>query len=51
MAGLHWLTIEANTSNPVQMPTQPFLLVIGTFLVGIGMGITSFLRQFRRPRV
>jgi uncharacterized membrane protein len=46
MAGLHWLTIQANNSNPVRMPNDLFLTILGGFLVGMAVWIVNFLRHF-----
>lgn len=48
MAGLNWLTIQANTSTPVRMPTQLFLTFLGAYLASMAVWIVNFLRRFKR---
>jgi hypothetical protein len=49
LAGLQWLTITANNSNPVRLPTQLFLTLLGAFLACVAVWIVTFVRRFRRP--
>lgn len=48
-AGLNWLLVEANLSNPVRMPSDGLALVMGCFLAGLGVWIVTFILHFRRP--
>jgi uncharacterized membrane protein len=48
MAGLHWLTIQANNRIPVRMPTPLFLAILGAFLAGMAVWTVLFWREFKR---
>lgn len=46
---LHYLTIMANRSEPVRLPSQLFFPVLALFLAGIIIWIISLYRSFRKP--
>lgn len=48
IAAMHWLTVLANNSMPVRMPTNEFLMALGGFLVAMTVWIFALLRHFRR---
>ncbi len=48
IAACNWLTVQANNTAPVRMPTDQFLIVLGTFLAALIVWIVNLLRQFRR---
>ncbi len=50
MAGIQWVTIEANNSTPVRMPSGSFLMILGAFLAGMAVWIVGLLRHFKRPK-
>jgi hypothetical protein len=50
MTALTWLTVQANSSTPVQMPTQMFLTTFGVYLAAMAVWMLCFVRRFRRPK-
>jgi serine/threonine-protein kinase len=50
MAGLNWLTIQANISTPVRMPTGLLFWILGGFLAALAIWIVTFLNRFRLPK-
>lgn len=46
LAGVYWLTIEANRLTPPHLPMQSFLALLISFLVATGAWMVLFLRRF-----
>lgn len=46
LAGVYWLTIEANRLTPPRLPMQSFLALLVAFLAATGIWTVLFLRRF-----
>ena len=44
------MTIRANNSVPVQLPTSLFAMMMGVFLVGVAVWTVALVRHFRTPQ-
>lgn len=51
LAGIYWLTIEANRLTPPHLPMQSFLALLISFLAATGVWMVLFLRRFFKPPV
>ncbi len=49
MMGLTWVTVQANTRTPVQMPSASLFTLLGVFLAGMAVWSIRFVSRFRRP--
>jgi uncharacterized membrane protein len=49
IVGIHVLLLQANHSEPVRLPEQPFFMMLGAFVLGLAVWIVVLLRRFRRP--
>jgi uncharacterized membrane protein len=48
LAGVRYLTIQANRMTPVHLPMDLFLAMLGVFLVAVGVWIIIFIRHFTK---
>jgi uncharacterized membrane protein len=48
LAGMHYLTIQANRMTPVHLPMDLFLMMLGGFVVGVGVWSFIFIRHFAK---
>jgi hypothetical protein len=48
LAGMHYLTIQANRITPAHLPMDLFLTVLGGFLAGVGIWSFIFIRHFTK---
>jgi uncharacterized membrane protein len=48
LAGIHYLTIQANRMTPAHLPMDLFLTMLSTFLVGVGIWTFVFFRHFAK---
>lgn len=48
-AAIHYMTVVANRSVPARLPSQVFFVVLGVFLVCIGLWTIGLYRRFRKP--
>ncbi len=51
VAGIHWLTLDANRQLPPHLASRSLLIVLGLFFAGLALWIAAFQLRFRRPRV
>jgi uncharacterized membrane protein len=51
MAGLHFLTLRANQTNPAQMPTDLLLIILAGYLAALGFWIFRLVRTFSKPAI
>lgn len=49
MGASFYLTIQANRSDPVQLPGTTFAVLMGGFLIGVAVWAISLVRHFRTP--
>jgi len=49
LAGIHYLTIEANRLTPVHLPMNLFLTMLGGFLVALAAWSFHLIRHFSKP--
>lgn len=47
---IHWLLFVANATQPPNLPLPPFVLLMVSFLVGLGIWAVTLLRHFRHQR-
>lgn len=47
--GMHFALLAANVANPPRLPETAFFIMLGAFLVGIGLWIFFMRRMFARP--
>lgn len=47
--GLNYVTVVANQSDPVRMPSRIFFTMLVAFLAGIATWVLALNRKFRRP--
>ncbi|MGA2240573.1 MAG: DUF1648 domain-containing protein [Verrucomicrobiota bacterium] len=48
LAGIHYLTIEANRSNPVHLPAAPFAILVAAFLIATVGWVVTLFRHFSK---
>lgn len=48
LAGIYWLTIQANRATPAQLPMGLFLPLLGAFLAGTIIWSIVFIRRFSK---
>ena len=48
IAAIHLLLIEANATQPPRLPGAPFALLLGSFLVVLGLWMVTLIAHFRR---
>jgi uncharacterized membrane protein len=48
LAGIHYLTIEANRSNPVHLPAAPFAILVVAFLIATTGWVIILFRHFSK---
>lgn len=49
VAGMHYLTIQANRSVPVHLATGPMITVLAIFLGGLAIWLVALVRHFQHP--
>jgi hypothetical protein len=49
VGGTHYLTIQANCSVPVHLPSGPLLTLLAIFLAGVALWVVGLVRHFRNP--
>jgi uncharacterized membrane protein len=50
MAGIYWLTVQANNLQPARLPMGFFVPLVVAFLAAIGFWIFRFYRHFPKPQ-
>jgi hypothetical protein len=48
MGGMHWLSLRANTSTPVRMPSEDFWVIMGVYMAGMTAWILHLVLRFTR---
>ncbi len=48
LAGIYWLTLQANSLKPARLPVNLFLPMVGVFLAVVGVWILRFHRHFSK---
>jgi hypothetical protein len=48
LAGIHYLTIEANRSNPVHLPAAPFAILVTAFVIATIGWVIILFRHFSK---
>ncbi len=49
VGGMHYLTLVANRSAPVHLPSSGLVAVLGLFIVGLLLCVIALVRCFRMP--
>ncbi len=50
MAAIHFLLIAANASQPPNLPSRPFVMLMVAFVFGTGIWMATLILHFRRHR-
>jgi len=48
LAGIYWLTLQANHLNPVHLPLNLFLAFVAVFLMAMTLWVFRFYRHFAK---